>query len=467
VTETGSDGATTTTYTVDAGTPGATPPTVNLAIGDSKTVTITNDYAPATLQIVKATFGTNPPTGPFQVDVECLAGGSFIFSMNAGQTHVINTIGNDTCTVTETDSDGATSTTYTINAGAPGSTPPSVPTTRGGIETVTITNIYPVVAPLGQLTVNKIVNGSGTGSDGPFTVTADCGADGTFVFSGLVDGSSQTKSVPAGATCTVTETDANGATTITYQVNSGSTSSTPPAVRIVNGQTTTVTVANAFPVAPPPAKTGRLRLHKSVDKTKARYGQNLTYTLHVSATGQIAEHHVKVTDVVPAHTTFVSASCDAPCSTSGPTAGGVVTWHVGTLAAGDSADLTMVVNITTPPEKPADRQEETIPNVALGASDEHPNVPSNKVHTRVTVVQPVHVVRNHQHKPTSSGSTLPFTGFDAKAWGLAAILMVTIGAGLNIVSRRRAILVSPWEKGFYPVSVFDRLHNIPGRHGLM
>lgn len=448
VTETDPDGATTTTYVPNGGT-SATPPTVSLAPGDNKSVVITNDYAPAVLQVTKVTTGTTPPAGPFHVQVVCTSAGTFDFDINANQTHTINTIANDTCTVTETNSDGATSTSYTVNAGAPGSTPPSVPVSRGNTDTVTITNNFPVVAPVGSLTVNKIVNGTGAGHNGPFTVTADCGADGTFIFSGLVDGSSQTKQVPAGASCTVTETDANGATTVTYQVNSGSTSTTGPTVGITNGGTTTVTVRNSFPVTPPPAKTGALHIHKKVNKTKARYGQNLTYTLHVSASGQIDEHNVKVTDVVPAHTTFVSASCDAPCSTSGPTAGGVVTWNVGTIKSGDSVNLTMVVNITTPPENPADRQPETIPNAAVAASDENTNVPSNKVHTRVTVVQPEKVVR-HPHKPTTSGTTLPFTGFDAREWGLAAILLVTIGAGMNIVARRRSVFVSPPDKGHYP-----------------
>jgi hypothetical protein len=81
----------------------------------------------------------------------------------------------------------------------------------------------------------------------------------------------------------------------------------------------------------------------------------------------------------------------------------------------------------------------------------------------VTVVQRV-IVHRHQH---SGGSTLPFTGFDAKAWGLAAILLVTMGAGLNIVARRRSTLLSPYEKSQYPVTVFDRFHHKPGRHGLM
>jgi uncharacterized repeat protein (TIGR01451 family) len=466
VTETDTGGADSTSYTVNGGTPGSSAPTFTVNAGDTDHVVVTNTYVAheGSIKVTKEVVGTLPSgVTTFPIDVNC-AGTITHFDLADGDSgHVHHLPVGTHCTVTETNSDGAT-VDYEVDGHSTGSTPQSFTIKDSHTSDVDITNTFTAPPPPpanGSITVNKVVSGTGTGHDGPFTVTADCGADGTFVFSGLVDGSSQTQQVPAGATCTVTETDSNGATTITYQVNSGATSSTAPSVGVVSGQDTRVTVSNAFPATP--VKVGALHVHKTVDRTRARYGQDLTYTLRVTATGQIDEHNVKVTDVVPAHTTFVSASCDSPCTTSGPTAGGVVTWDIGTLAAGDSVDVTMAVNITTPPEKPADRQPETIPNVGLGASDEHPNVPSNKVHTRVIVVQPLKIVRtpHKPSKPQTKGSALPFTGFDANSWGLAAILMVTVGAGLSIVGRRRPASVSPVDKSHYPTA-----SRYSGRHRL-
>jgi uncharacterized repeat protein (TIGR01451 family) len=230
----------------------------------------------------------------------------------------------------------------------------------------------------------------------------------------------------------VTETDSSGATTIAYQVDSGSPSGSAPQVGITSEETTTVTVTNVF-VTVAPTLHGKLHITKAVNRKIARYGQDLTYTLHVRATGQINQHDVTVTDVVPAHTTFVSAGCPTPCSVSGPNGGGVVTWNVGDLDTGAAITLTMVVNITTPADTTAQRQPETIRNIAVAGSTDDPLVASNKVHTQVTAVQGEQITR---HKPTSSGSTLPFTGFDAERFGLVALMLIGIGGAMQIAARR-------------------------------
>jgi hypothetical protein len=72
------------------------------------------------------------------------------------------------------------------------------------------------------------------------------------------------------------------------------------------------------------------------------------------------------------------------------------------------------------------------------------------------VVQGGTVNRHHGHKPASNGSTLPFTGYDARAWGLSAILMVGIGAAFNFVGRRRSGRLSPIGNRTYPTATDRR-----------
>lgn len=468
LTETDALGATSTTFNVNgAGAVAGSSATFTVASNATTPVVVDNNFAGASLTVTKAVTGTSPTTTGFVVDVNCGTAGDFPgITLNAGDSDTVTSLpGGSVCTVTETNAQGAQSTTYTVGAST-GTTPPRVPLGIGGSATVTITNNYPIVigpgaggggTPPGSLTVNKIVDGTGTGSSGPFTVTADCGTNGTFTFSGLVGGASQTQSVPAGATCTVTETDANGATSTTYQVGSATPTSSAPSVGIVSGATTTVTVTNVFVTTAP---SGSLGIQKSVDKHVANYGDNLVYTLDVTA-GAADEHNVTVTDVVPTNTTFVSASCPAPCTVSGPTSGGVVTWDVGTLAAGTSTELTMVVNITKNGVDTS--QQERIVNAAVASSNEHPNVPSNKVHTRVGAVQPVAVVRHH-HKQAVQAETLPFTGFDAQQYGMLAVLLVGIGAAMSIVARRRTP-IAPVQGARFTQSQLERLHRRQaGRH---
>jgi len=182
---------------------------------------------------------------------------------------------------------------------------------------------------------------------------------------------------------------------------------------------------------------GDLALTKAVDKSVAEFGDTLTYSVNVAASGNSDQTNVVVTDSVPDKTTYVdgSAACDAPCTAS--ESGGVVTWHVGSLATGASTVVTFQVTIDTPAGDAAGAiPEEFIRNVALGSSDLDPGVESNRVTTTITAV----LGEQHHRKPThhvkGEHDQLPFTGLPL----LRLLLMAAgaVGLGAWLVARTRS-----------------------------
>lgn len=169
---------------------------------------------------------------------------------------------------------------------------------------------------------------------------------------------------------------------------------------------------------------GDLRLAKSVDKTEAKVGDTLTYTLVAKATGNMTQHNVVVTDDVPDGTSFVSADCASPCTAS--QSGGVVTWSLGDMQAGDSQSMTFKVSIngaaadgTLPTE---------IPNVGHVKSTETPKTPSNRVVTTLTTVLGTKIVKT----TPPAATTLPFTGLPVMQDVLLAAVL--IGGGVLLLT---------------------------------
>lgn len=137
-----------------------------------------------------------------------------------------------------------------------------------------------------------------------------------------------------------------------------------------------------------------LELVKGVDQATATFGDTLTYTLTVRALGNLAQTDVVVTDSIPAGTSYVVGS--VRCLDSGtctPTvANGVVTWGLGSMAAGTSRQLSFQVTI----DRPAADENGAIPAVTVlnsGSvrSAEVGATPSNEVRTDVAAVLGVKV----------------------------------------------------------------------------
>src|SRR4029077_14525592 len=85
-----------------------------------------------------------------------------------------------------------------------------------------------------------------------------------------------------------------------------------------------------------------LNLSKTDSPDPVNAGDNITYTISYSNTGNMNATGGVITDAIPANTSFVSATG------GGTQAAGVVTWNVGNLNAGTSASVQLVVQVTSP-----------------------------------------------------------------------------------------------------------------------
>ena len=94
--------------------------------------------------------------------------------------------------------------------------------------------------------------------------------------------------------------------------------------------------AGAGPRRPLPRPRGSPRRSRSAE---ARPGQRVTYTLQVRNPGTLPASGVILTDLLPEHLVFVSASA------GGSYAGGAVTWTLGSMAPGASQTRTLVADV--------------------------------------------------------------------------------------------------------------------------
>ena len=233
-----SGSTTTSTFTVAPNTAGPTP---------TNTVAFTNTYTTGSLLITKAIAGAGAATWgtprTFTMSVSCTSGNtvaatpyslpSFTLSSPGNLTKTIDNLPTGAvCTVAEAGVAGATTSvvsgTATIAAGA--------------TKAVTVTNTYRDAT----LTVTKVINSSAVDAAGhpalatyAFPVSVDCTFQSAHVWGSgfaaspmtftLTQGASQViAGLPAGATCAVTETDAQGADSSSVAVASTTGSSTTP-----------------------------------------------------------------------------------------------------------------------------------------------------------------------------------------------------------------------------------------------
>jgi uncharacterized repeat protein (TIGR01451 family) len=167
----------------------------------------------------------------------------------------------------------------------------------------------------------------------------------------------------------------------------------------------------------------------------AKYGDTLTYGLTASTLGELDQHAVVISDVVPDGTTYVadSAACDvAPCTTGYDDTSTTVTWALGDMAQGTSRHVTFKVTIDTPPAAADGSIPATvIHNAGAVSSTETPTTPSNRVDTPVTTVLGVKHVRKPPVTP------LPFTGSTLPLVPAALVGLVLLGLGVVLTSVRR------------------------------
>ena len=261
-------------------------------------VCYTGTAATGSLTVTKTVSGTPPAGSTFTVSVACPASGTPLSgfpktltfdstgSLTSGTLPITGIPAGTQCSVTETGTGGATSTTYTVNGGSPSTSPPTVTISSTTQQAVAITNTY-----TGSLTVSKSV--VGTPPEGSsFTVSVACPASGTplsgfpktltFDSTGaLTSGTLPVTGIPVGTQCSVTETDAGGASSTLYSVNGGSTSSSPPTVTINATTQQSVAVSNIFPGA---STVGSVQVSKVVTGAGKPPNEVKSFTVNVSCT---------------------------------------------------------------------------------------------------------------------------------------------------------------------------------------
>ncbi|WP_375386510.1 DUF5979 domain-containing protein [uncultured Microbacterium sp.] len=207
------------------------PDEVVVADGETVGVTVTNYYDAGALTVRKTIDGPGAErygTGPFEVTLTCLDRFERPVEIPGGATRVLDDANEYTatydpllvgltCTVDETDTGGATTVQILDVEGRP---LPPVTITADTTE-VGIVNTFEV----GSVTIAKTVSGDAASehSDDVFPIAVACAwrgepvdVPGGAARTVAVGGSVTIGDLPVGAECTVKETDAGGAASVTY-----------------------------------------------------------------------------------------------------------------------------------------------------------------------------------------------------------------------------------------------------------
>jgi len=186
------------------------------------------------------------------------------------------------------------------------------------------------VPPTGTLTISKAVAG-GTDPQN-FNIQLDC-SDNSFDNNAitLAAGATHTiNNIPAGTTCTVTETTPSAPSGYSY--NAPVITPAQP-VTIVANDTVAVSVLNQMTAL----KTD-LKLVKIANKTTVKRGDTVIYTITLENESDVIATNVKVADDLPSSLTLVTAT-----PSQGTFANGV--WDVGNVAANTTLTLTLEVTV--------------------------------------------------------------------------------------------------------------------------
>jgi len=411
------------------------------------TATVTNERRTGRVEVIKRFEGDPAPAGTtFTVELDCPGSKYDETGVLKGPdwTWVSRAIPSGlTCTVTETG----------IPAGWELVTikPSSVVIDSYDVVTVEVTNKRTPPPTTGAISVTKVIQGDPTGASTPFTFSVDCPGTAydqtlTIDVGSGTSATKQTGQIPTGTTCTVTEATTPG-WNMTSVVPAGG-------VVAVGG---TVTFTNSRVTTP---QSGTLGIAKSVSPvagggTVVTFGDTLTYTLTVTATGNKTQPNVVVTDYVPGFdparpqsgkTTYVpgSATCvgAGTCTVTEPGADGLITWKLGDMAGGTSRQVTFKVTINDVAADPGEVVAVDILNAGAVKSDVTPTVPSNEVLTTLTKALPVKEGKpetkpEKEGQPEAQPRVLPRTGSGVSLGATVALGGVLLLTGLVLLAAAR------------------------------
>ena len=334
VTETSNGSSSTVTVTTTG-----SPQDVTIAADGTGAVDVTDTYAfvPGSLTVTKTIAGPSAgQQGPVTIHVDC--GVDVLITdvtIEAGATNPDPVTFDDipagtVCTVTET-VDGSSSTVAVTTTGSP----QEVTIPAGDAAVAEITNTY-APAP-GALTVTKSIAGPAAGSQSAVTIHAVC--DGTplspdFVIdAGTASGTTSLtyQDIPAGSSCTVTET-VDGSTSTVAVTTVGS----PQDVTVPAGGVATAELVDVYHLVP-----GSLTVTKTINGASAGEQGPITigitcdglplpaFTIPSGATGTQSRTY----DNIPAGLTCtVTEQADGSTST------------IGVLTTGSPQDVEIVAN---------------------------------------------------------------------------------------------------------------------------
>ncbi len=169
------------------------------------------------------------------------------------------------------------------------------------------------------------------------------------------------------------------------------------------GNSASLSAANATPVTAGTditvASAPFLVIEKTASETVVGGGDKILYTISFRNAGSDVASAVRITDLVPAHTSFVLAS-----------GGGVhdpgsnaVTWELGDLPAGSSGSVNLSVQVNTPTPNGA-----LITNTATISASNAPDASASATSTAST--EPVLILeKTGQPNPVQAGATLAYT----------------------------------------------------------
>ncbi len=400
--------------------------TINFAnngpsFADAVTVT---DAVPADATFVSATVTTG--TG-WSTSAPAVGGtGNVVFSKASvanGETAVFTI-------VVKVNSNTASGTTITNTAVAASATTDPTPGNNTGTATTSVQaqadlavtktdSPDPVIAGNNlTYTINLVNNGPSDAQT--VTVTDAVPADSTFVSATVTTGSGWSTSAPAiGGTGNIVFSKAvvtSGETavfTIVVNINAN----TANGATITNSATAAAATGDPVPGNNTSTATTTVQTQADLAVTKSDSpdpviaGNNLTYTINFANNGPSDAQTVTVTDAVPANATFVSASVMTGSGWGGssPAVGatGDVVFSKATVAAGESAVFTIVVNINSNTASGA-----TITNSAVAATATTDPTPGNNTGTATTTVQTqadIAVTKTDSPDPVFAGANLTYT----------------------------------------------------------